>query len=85
MASPMPDPLDSMPTINISRIPVGANIGGLVFVLGCVAVMVIGLEEVRLFLGAAAVAGAGLAVVLVSWHRRRSRKEPPNRTLGIDH
>lgn len=85
MSSPDPDRLNSMPTINISRMPIGANLGGLVFVVGCVAVMVVGLEEVRMFLAAASVAGIGLAIVLVSWHRRRSRKEPPNRALDIDH
>jgi hypothetical protein len=85
MSSQDPGRLDPMPTINISKMPVGANIGGLVFVVGCIAVMVVGLEEVRMFLAAASVAGIGLAIVLVSWHRRRSRKEPPNRALGIDH
>ncbi len=76
---------DPPPTINIAHIPVGADIGGLVFAVGCVAIYIIGLEPVRVFFAAAVVAGVGVAILLRIWHRRRSRKDPPNRMLGIDH
>jgi hypothetical protein len=72
--------------INFSRVPVGANIGGLVFVLGSVLAIVVGLPEARLFFAASAVLGLVVAVGLYGWHLRERSPDDEMTSLHLpDH
>ncbi len=67
---------------NLSHMRVGGDVGGAVAVIGTVAVLVLGIPEVKWFLGAAAVCGAGCALLLSMWHRRRPSPRTPPNTIG---
>lgn len=56
------------PQINFSSTEVAGNIGGLIFVVGSVFIVAVGLPSVIWFLFAATVAGCFLAWGLVAWH-----------------
>src|SRR5206468_6489737 len=56
------------PQINFSSTEVAGNTGGLIFVVGSVFIVAIGLPSVTWFLFAATVAGCFLAWALVTWH-----------------
>jgi hypothetical protein len=60
---------DDYPAINISRIRVGGDLGGVVFVVGTVVCLLVGLPELRGFFTGALGAGTGLAVAMAWWHR----------------
>jgi hypothetical protein len=62
------EPLRRSPQINFSSTEVAGNIGGLIFVVGSVFIVVLGLPSVIWFLFAATVAGCVLAWALVAWH-----------------
>ena len=65
--------LELHPGINFSKLEVGGDLGGLVFTVGSVVAVLIGLPEIApLYLGSMA-CGAGLAVLLFEWHRRYPR------------
>ena len=66
---------DEYPAINISRIRIGGDLGGVVFVVGTVVSMLVGLPETRAFFAGALAGGAGLAAVIVWWHRRHEGHE----------
>jgi hypothetical protein len=57
------------PQINFSSTEVAGNIGGLIFVVGSVFVVVVGVPSVIWFLFAAAAAGSFLAWALFGWRR----------------
>jgi hypothetical protein len=59
------------PEINLSAIPVGGNIGGLIFVAGSMAILVSGLPMWRWFFGAAVVGGVLTAALVYVWHTAR--------------
>jgi hypothetical protein len=56
------------PEINLSRIPVGGNIGGLIFVAGSMGILVAGLPGWRWFFGAAVAGGLLTAAIVFMWH-----------------
>ena len=62
---------DDYPGINISRIRVGGDAGGLIFVVGTVVCLLIGLPAARTFLGLSLAGGVVVATLLLWWHRRR--------------
>jgi hypothetical protein len=64
------------PQINFSSTEVAGNSGGLIFVLGSVFIVAVGLPSVFWFLLAGTVAGCLLAQGLVAWHTRH-----PHRSL----
>ncbi len=56
------------PQINFSSTEVAGNVGGLIFVVGSVIIVTVGLPSVFWFLLAGTVAGCFLAWGLVAWH-----------------
>jgi hypothetical protein len=58
------------PQINFSSTDVAGNVGGLIFVVGSVFIVVIGLPSVIWFLLAGTAAGCILAWGLVAWHTK---------------
>ena len=62
--------LDLHPGINLSKLEVGGDIGGLVFAAGSVVAVLIGLPWIAPLYGASMICGAGLAVLLIEWHQR---------------
>ena len=62
---------DDFPAINISRIRIGGDLGGLIFVVGIVTCFLIGLPEARGFFGWSLAGGVVVAALLFCWHRRR--------------
>jgi hypothetical protein len=56
------------PQINFSSTEVAGNVGGLIFVVGSVFIVAVGLPPTILFLFAATVTGCFLAWALVVWH-----------------
>ncbi len=70
------------PQINFSSMEVAGNVGGLIFAVGSVLVVAVGLPWVRWFLLAASVAGCILAWALAAWHKRHpSWGVPENRIV----
>jgi len=62
------EPQRRPPQINFSSTEVAGNIGGLIFVVGSVFIVVLGLPSVIWFLFAGTIAGCFLAWALVAWH-----------------
>jgi hypothetical protein len=58
--------------INISRIRVGGDLGGVVFGVGMVTALLYGMPAARGFFAAALAGGAALALVVGWWHRRHA-------------
>ena len=54
--------------INISKIPVGGGVAGLLIAVTVIAIGLIGIPATRLFLVASVLLGAGIALVL-RWRR----------------
>jgi hypothetical protein len=61
---------DEFPGINISRIRVGGDLGGVVFVVGMVACLLAGLPETRGFFAGTLGGGVMVATGIAWWHRR---------------
>ncbi len=68
--------------INFSRLEVGGNLGGFVFVAGSVLVLVTGLQPVRWFELLALFAAVPIACLLLAWHR--CHEGPPELWRRID-
>ena len=60
---------DDFPEINMSRIKVGGDLGGLIFVVGVVVCTLIGVPEARGFFGWSLAGGVVVAAGLFFWHR----------------
>jgi len=60
---------DEYPAINISRIRIGGDLGGVVFVVGIVGSMLVGLPETRGFFAGTLGGGVLVAAVIAWWHR----------------
>ncbi len=68
-------PIDRV-QINFASVPVAANIAGLIFVVGSIAVVLAGLPPARWFFFAAALGGIVIAAVLLAWHRLHPSSGP---------
>ena len=55
------------PEINLSSIPVGGDIAGLIFVVGSVLIVTAGIPMVRWFLVGVVIGGVSLAMILTRW------------------
>jgi hypothetical protein len=76
------EPQRRSPQINFSSTEVAGNMGGLIFVVGSVFIVSIGLPSVIWFLFAATVAGCFFAWALVTWHTSHpTRGLPENRIV----
>ena len=60
---------DRSPEINISKIRVGGDLGGLVFVAGCIAIVIVSLPPLRWFALVSLALACVWAVVMVSWRK----------------
>jgi hypothetical protein len=81
---PVPaEPQRRWPQINFSSTEVAGNIGGLIFVVGSVFIVVIGLPSVIWFLFAATVAGCLLAWALVTWHTSHPKRGLPENQIVL--
>jgi hypothetical protein len=65
-----PDPPWRSPQINFSSTDVGGNVGGLIFVIGTVLIVALGIPTGLWFLIAAAIGACLVAGALVAWHTR---------------
>jgi hypothetical protein len=71
------------PEINLSRIPVGGNIGGLIFMAGSMGILVAGLPGWRWFFGAAVVGGVLTATLVYAWHTLRPAHGLPENLIHL--
>ena len=69
----------AVPQINLSRIPVDGNIAGLIYVVGSLAVVFVGLPIARWFFVLTVGLGLACALALVVWHNAHPRRQ--NRIL----
>jgi hypothetical protein len=84
--SEMPAPVDRTwrsPQINFSSTEVAGNIGGLIFVVGSILVISLGLPSILWFLLAGAVAGSFLAWRLAAWHARHPKWGLPENRIVL--
>jgi hypothetical protein len=72
VAAPAEGPWRS-PQINFSSTEVAGNVGGLIFVVGTIVIVCLGLPPVVLFLLAVTVTASMVAWGLVAWHTRHPR------------
>ena len=82
--SDTPDPTERQwrsPQINFSSTDVAGNIGGLIFVVGSVLVVAVGLPSVFWFLLAGTVAGCFLAWGLAAWHTSHPKSGLPQNRI----
>jgi hypothetical protein len=77
------EPLRRSPQINFSSTEVAGNIGGLIFVVGSVFIVVIGLPSVIWFLLAATFTGGCLAWALVTWHTSHPKSGLPENLIVL--
>jgi hypothetical protein len=77
------EPKGRTPQINFSSTEVAGNIGGLIFVVGSVFIVVVGLPSVIWFLFVAAVAGSLLAWALVVWHASHPKRGLPENLIVL--
>jgi hypothetical protein len=61
---------DEYPGINISRIRIGGDLGGVVFVVGMTVSLLVGLPETRGFFAGALGGGVLVAAAIAWWHGR---------------
>jgi len=72
-----------LPQINFSSTDVADNIGGLIFVVGSVFIVVIGVPSVIWFLSAATLAGGGVAWALAAWHASHPKNGLPENQIVL--
>jgi hypothetical protein len=77
------EPEGRSPQINFSSTEVAGNSGGLIFVVGSVFIVAVGLPSVISFLFAATVAGCFLAWALVAWHRSHPTCGLPENRIAL--
>jgi hypothetical protein len=84
--SDIPTPIERTwrtPQINFSSTDVGGNAGGLIFVVGTVLIVSVGLPPVLWFLLAGTVGGCFLAWRLVEWHTRHPKRGLPENLIVL--
>ncbi len=74
-------PLETM--INISRVRVGGDLGGLIAVVGTFVVLISGIPPVTWFVAAAFAGGTMCAAGLVAWHRHCPGPARPPNTIAV--
>jgi hypothetical protein len=81
---PVPaEPQRSSPQINFSSTEIAGNVGGLIFSVGSVFIVAVGLPSTIWFLFAASVAGCFLAWALVAWHRSQPMYGLPQNRIRL--
>ena len=60
---------DRTPEINMSSIHVGGDLGGLIFVAGCVLILVVSLPPLRWFVALSLMIAGALAASMIRWRR----------------
>ena len=68
---------DRLTPINFAAVHVGADAGGLIFVLGSVAILGLGLPALRWFLIASVVVAGAVAIMRIAWMSVYSRDRMP--------
>jgi hypothetical protein len=71
------------PEINLSSIPVQANIGGLIFMVGSVFIVIAGLPSWHWFFVAAAAGGLLTGALLFAWHARHPARGLPENHISL--
>ena len=71
-----PYPHSQPAAINIAAVHIGGDTGGLIFVLGSVAILALGIPSLRWFLIASALVAAAIAMVRVWIQGHRTRRIP---------
>jgi hypothetical protein len=77
------EPQRGFPQINFSSTEVAGNIGGLIFVVGSLLIVAVGLSSVLWFLFGSTVAGCFLAWGLVAWHTRHPKRGLPENRIVL--
>lgn len=67
--------------INFAAIPVGGNAGGLICMIGCAVILLVGVPGFVWFLAATLAAGVMVAAALSTWHTTRRASGLPTRSL----
>jgi hypothetical protein len=81
---PAPDePQRRTPQINFSSTEVAGNMGGLIFAVGSVFIVAIGLPSVIWFLFAATVSGGFFAWALLAWHTNHPKHGLPENQIVL--
>jgi hypothetical protein len=77
------EPQRRWPQINFSSTEVDGNIGGLIFVVGAVFIVAVGLPSVIWFLLAGTIAGCFLAWSLTAWHTSHPERGRPENQIVL--
>ena len=77
------EPQKRSPQINFSSTDVAGNIGGLIFVVGSVFIVVIGVPSVIWFVFGATIAGCLVAWGLVTWHASHPKRGLPENRMVL--
>jgi hypothetical protein len=77
------EPQQRSPQINFSSTEVAGNIGGLIFVVGSVFIVAIGLPSVIWFLFGGTIAGCFLAWCLAAWHTNHPERGRPENQIVL--
>jgi hypothetical protein len=77
------EPKRRTPQINFSSTEVAGNIGGLIFVVGSVFIVAVGLPSVIWFLFAGTIAGCVLAWALAAWHTSHPESGRPENLIVL--
>lgn len=73
----------STPQINFSSTAVAGNVGGLIFVVGSVFIVAVGVPSLIVFLTAAAVSGGICAWALLRWHASHPMRGLPKNPIEL--
>jgi hypothetical protein len=67
--------------INLSSIPVAGDFGGLLFVIGAIVTVLLGLPDIRWFVLGSVVFGGATAVALFVWRSIQARSATPANSI----
>ena len=76
-------PRTNVPEINLSRIPVGGDVAGLMFAAGSVVVVIIGVPNMAWYFVSALLCAAALAWGLFAYRAAHARHALEGRPLGL--
>jgi hypothetical protein len=78
---PAPDARTRNPELNWSTIPVAGDIGGLMFVGGCLAIFYVGIPTLRPFILASACAALTMAAAVIAWRKTHTLWSRPTTSI----